>query len=256
MKPYIGITGFMTQTEVRAVLGAMRKEDSRKLMVGVLASQKTVQGKENKWPHRYPRAEDIAEIFTNHAAVLNLIHYNTKEPETLYDQLMAITERGGPCLHGFQLNLAWPDPKALIAYRARYPKKIIVLQIGSAAFTSVNNYPYLLAERIAQNYECKGLADYVLLDPSGGYGKPFDTATARRYLNALKARGIKCYFGVAGGLSPTTLTLVEPLVKEFPDLSIDAEGRLRDVNDTLDLPVAIDYVLHALQMFGNRKKVR
>lgn len=256
MKPYIGITGFMTQTEVRTVLEAMRQGDSRKLMVGVLASQKTAQGQEDKWPHRYPRVEDIAEIFTNHATALNLIHYNTKEPKTLYDQLMALTEHGGPHLHGFQLNIAWPDPKALIAYRARYPEKIIVLQIGSAAFTSMNNYPYLLAERIAQDYECKGLVDYVLLDPSGGHGKPFDTTTARRYLNALKARGIKCSFGVAGGLSPTTLTLVEPLLKEFPDLSIDAEGRLRDVNDTLDLQVAIDYVLYALQMFGDRKNVR
>ena len=54
---------------------------------------------------------------------------------------------------------------------------------------------------------------------------------------------------VAGGLSPTTLHLVQPLIEEFPDVSIDAEGRLRDHEDHLDLQVAGQYLSKAFKMF-------
>jgi len=56
--------------------------------------------------------------------------------------------------------------------------------------------------------------------------------------------------GVAGGLSPTTLDLVRPLTNEFPDLSIDAEGRLRTPEDHLDLAVSSEYLRKAFEMFN------
>jgi len=92
----------------------------------------------------------------------------------------------------------------------------------------------------------KGLVDHVLLDPSGGFGKSFDPEVERPYLEALADLGIG--LGVAGGLSPFTLHILEPLVKDFPQLSIDAEGRLRNHNDQLDLTVAGSYLQKAYEL--------
>jgi len=40
--PYIGVTGFMSSSEIEAVLGAVPKESRYSLMVGALASGKTL----------------------------------------------------------------------------------------------------------------------------------------------------------------------------------------------------------------------
>ena len=55
----------------------------------------------------------------------------------------------------------------------------------------------------------------------------------------------------AGGLGPETMHLVDPIVKEFPDVSIDAQGRLRPSESALD-PVdwntAGAYIIKALEL--------
>jgi hypothetical protein len=43
-----------------------------------------------------------------------------------------------------------------------------------------------------------------------------------------------------------------PLAADFPDLSIDAEGRLRDENDDLDLDRVLAYLGLANATFGGR----
>lgn len=238
-QPYVGITGFMSQNEIQSVLDSMPKDSNRLLMVGVLASQKTLRGEKNKWPNRYPEVGRISEVFVKDRRALNLIHYNTKEPETLTEQLVEMTKLGGQNLEGFQLNLAWPSRDTILAYHKICGGKFIVLQIGGKAFEIVNHSPKELAERVSW-YE--HVVDYVLLDPSGGYGVPFDTNKARTYLEALRGYNLDMGLGVAGGLSPTTLNLVQPLLSDFPDLSWDAEGKLRDEQDNLVLPTSIEYV--------------
>lgn len=248
-KPYIGITGFMSIKEAIEILRLVPPLADRLIMIGVLASSKTIKGIKNKWPNRYPVVEEITEIFPNHPLALNLIHYNTKEPETLFGQLVKMTMLGGLNLHGLQLNIAWPSPTILKKYRSNYPNMQIVLQIGRRAFEMIGDSPKQLATKVTKEYI--GLADYVLLDPSGGYGKPLDTRCVRNYLKALKEKNLEMGLGVAGGLSPATLNLVKPLVKDFPKLSIDAEGRLRSQNDSLDLNVAKEYIHKSLKMFEN-----
>ena len=237
MKPYIGITGFMSGGEVRVMLNLMPKNCSRKLMVGALIDWRTLNGlTPNKWPNRYPAIKEISGIFTDHQAVLNLAHYHTRELTTLYWQLEDIIKSCGPNLHGLQLNIAWPDPMILKLLRAK-PGIQIVLQVGDRAFEMIRHSPERLATKIAEEYD--GLIDRVLLDPSGGTGKEFDPAEIAEYLSALKKTrldfGLNFGLGVAGGLSSKNLRRVEPLLSEFPDLSIDAEGRLRNSDDQLDL---------------------
>ncbi|MDO8668738.1 MAG: hypothetical protein Q7K65_00405 [Candidatus Buchananbacteria bacterium] len=236
---YIGVTGFMNRNEVITILNCLPADTGRFLMVGVLASQKTLKGEPNKWPNRYPKMADIAGIFLEDNQALNLIHYNTKEPESLTEQLVKITDLAGPALDGFQLNLAWPDYEAILDYHKTCANKYIVLQIGAKALGMIGNSPQALAEEVAQ-YEY--LADHILIDQSGGYGTPLETEKIRAYLKALKNKGYNFGLGVAGGLSSANLGLIQPLVAEFPYLSIDAEGRLRDTDDNLDLVATKAYV--------------
>ena len=126
----------------------------------------------NKWPNRYPDPDKVAGIFPDHPLALNLVHYNTKTPEYLFDEMVAVTQIAGPNFHGFQLNIAWPDPEALKRYRNYFHKVKIVLQVGQRAFLSVAESPEKLALKVKSEYT--GLVDYVLLDPSGGLGKFFD----------------------------------------------------------------------------------
>lgn len=175
---YVGITGFMSQKEVESVLNVLPLSSDRLLMVGVLGSHKTLfQGLQNKWPNRYPKADDVAGAFQKHPLALNLLHYNTKEPETLFVQMDCATKIAGSNFQGFQLNVAWPSPRSLGLYREQHPKMQIVLQVGHGAFEQIGNSPENLARKVASEYI--GLVDYLLLDPSGGYGKPFDTERAR-----------------------------------------------------------------------------
>lgn len=247
-KPYVGVTGFMFPDQViKSLENIDFKKADRLLMVGVLASSKTIQGLTNKWPHRYPLFERIKDIFQKNEDCLNLVHYNTKQPDDLLAQLVQITDEVGPVLNGFQLNIAWPSPKTLESYKKLYPEKTIVLQIGGHAFAEVSNEAKYLALRVRRDYS--GLVDYVLLDPSGGLGQPFNPENMRKYLYELqKYPGPEV--GVAGGLSPTTLHLLEPLIKDFPDISIDAEGRLRTKEDNLDIETTRDYIQKSLDMFS------
>lgn len=249
-KPYIGITGFMKATEVFNLVKLIPTRSRRLLMVGVLASSKTLRGVKNKWPNRYPKVENIRNIFIDHFSVMNLIHYNTKEKGTLLEQLRALTKISGANLDGFQLNITWPSPVVLEKYRSEFPAMTIILQIGNHAFKVIDHSPEQLVEKV-EGYN--GLADYILLDPSGGYGRPFDTEKASKYLYALKNRDMEIGFGVAGGLSKDSLHLIKPLLYKFRSLSMDAEGLLRDEKDNLNLKWAGAYVQGALELVSKVK---
>src|SRR5438105_4591331 len=109
MRPeaYIGITGFVARKEVDEVFAALTKDTNRLVMVGVLVSDKTLAGEKNKWPQRYPKPDVLSTIFRSYRNALNLIHFNTKEPNRLlYSMSMAQDLAGFDC-HGFQLNIAW-----------------------------------------------------------------------------------------------------------------------------------------------------
>ena len=98
-----------------------------------------------------------------------------------------------------------------------------------------------------------GIIDYVLLDPSGGLGQPFDPEVAKSYLDELRKFENELGLGVAGGLSPTTLNLLEDLIKDYPNLSTDAEGKLRSAEDHLLTHVSSQYARESLRMFSGER---
>jgi hypothetical protein len=104
----------------------------------------------------------------------------------------------------------------------------------------------------------KSLPSAVLLDRSMGKGKGMDAEVLLKFAHAWQ----KTYPGsqtmgpeliVAGGLGPSTMNLLEPIVRVFPDVSIDAQGRLRpsgDALDPIDWDMAEDYLRAALELIG------
>ena len=135
--PYIGVTGFMSRAEVLEAFKVIPKESERRLMVGVLMSSATLNGQLGKWPGRYPKKENVEDIFINSPRVLNLIHYSTAYSGSLHGQLEEITKLAGPYLDGFQLNIPWPPVEEIRKYHEAHREKFLVLQIGKSAIAAV-----------------------------------------------------------------------------------------------------------------------
>ena len=127
---------------------------------------------------------------------------------------------------------------------------IIVLQVGARAFELIGYSPQKLADKIESEYG--GLIHYVLLDASGGLGKPLDARMLTPYLRALAAKRLPIGLGVAGGLNADSLHLVVSLIDEFPNLCLDAEGKLRNRKDNMSVRAAISYLTGTYALFKNK----
>lgn len=251
-KPYIGITGITKPSEVRAVLSMLPENGNRKLMVGVLVTWKSLRDIKTKpkWARQMPDPSVMNPIFLNDKRVVNLVHFSTEEGQesSVLGDLLKIHNLAGKNFHGFQLNLAWPYIEMLRRYRRLVGfEPRIVLQIGQKAIGMTSGTPQGIVEMLSRYIH---LVNDILLDPSSGLGKPFDTEQARVILREIKRQNWHIGLGVAGGLGPDSLNLVQPLIEEFPELSIDAQGRLRNAEYDLDIEAAKTYVLRASQMFS------
>ncbi len=264
--PYVGVSGFMSRAEVDQALAGF-PEMGRQLMVGVLASSKTLCGKTNKYPRRYPKVEDIAGIFSPDPRCLNLVHVSTdSEPSTIDGKLIPIEidmmrafRAGGPLCHGVQLNNATGrvSLKALDAFRGMCPTASrVVLQTG----------PRWLATRIESDSLSKSLMMYsgvitdILIDASGGRGRAIDPEETQRLVR--EARSSLAHYGVpdgsiglgvAGGLCAGWLPRIQRLAVEEAPISIDAESLLRDDTDwggNLDMVKVHAYLSAAGKLFA------
>lgn len=220
-------------------------------MIGILVSWKSLRDipLKPRWQKQFPNPEKISHLFFNDKRVLNLVHFSTEEGQegSVLADMFTIRKLAGPNFHGFQINIAWPEICLIKEYRrAVGDNDRIVLQIGQKAVEMAGGTPQGVVDML---YNYAGVVDDVLFDPSGGLGKPFDTERTRELLSAIAERGWDIGLGVAGGLGPDSLNLVEPLVAEFPNLSIDAQGRLRNAENDIDLNLVSTYLTKALQMF-------
>jgi hypothetical protein len=231
-EPYVGITGFKSRGQLNAVLPAL--SGPRKLMVGVLASQRTLVARKREW--RSPEAQNIPAIFPPGNDTLNLVHYYTRDQKNLADQLAAVRYFGGERCHGFQFNIAWPDRMVLMDFKLEFPETVMVIQLGGRLWPLTDIHPLDLAKKVLDLYD--GIADYVLLDPSGGLGIPIDESMLRPYMEALatfvSAARRPMGLVIAGGLHADNLEIIRPFCELFPGLSFDAEGRLHSGPGQLD----------------------
>ncbi len=219
-----GIAGFMSASEVAAVLGA--SPDWMPVGVGVLASFKTLYEGGNRHRLRYAARKDIAGIFPDHPRAENLVHYATEtQGMGLVAELVDAFNAGGPLCHGLQVNVAWPSSEALAAFRKVKPAARIILQVkltGAMMDGFVG----------AKLYNYGGVIDGVLLDVSGGTGVELDPARIAPLVASLATLHPRIRVGIAGGLTAVRLMAMEgplaALMTRYTWLSMDTENGVRD----------------------------
>jgi hypothetical protein len=255
LDPYIGITDFTSFDQVERMLKVFREHEQyatsqRVLHVGVMMSFKTLNGVETKWSKAFPPKETVSNIFQpGDLDLYRCLHYADYSHETKFTDLAHALEYAGPFVDAIQLDMPWPEPGMVASGVHASRKQIeVILQVGKNAIEDVNNDPAEVVHRL-EDYD--GVIHRVLLDKSMGRGLGMDAIGLIPFAQAIKNRFPHLGLVVAGGLGPDTMELVEPLAKEFPDLSIDAQGKLRPSGSALD-PIDWDmaglYLVKALDL--------
>lgn len=249
-KSYVGVTGFTDPAQLKAIaeLSAEFTQFGRQVMTGVLTSSKTLRGLTNKYPNRYPQIERAGVVLSGGAHEhYGMIHHHCDDPGMLHSEIDEIFELyAGDAAYAVQINNCWPDSEELEDFRRNYDYIKVVLQVGSEAIEQCDRSPIAIALLVRAYGK---LIDGVLFDPSGGKGKAFDPHFAAAVVVALNdATPYLSIRGVAGGLdADNVISQIGPLLELDPYLSWDAEGRLRDADDHLDLGKVQKYLQASLQ---------
>lgn len=251
--PYIGITDFTSTEQVRTMRAVFQKHFStsskRKLHIGVMISHKTLNGIPTIWSEAFPPKDKIADIFA-FDDVYNCLHYVDYIHNSDFKDFARAIGYGGINIHAIQLDMIWPDPGQVANGVHTSRKNIeVILQVGNKAIEEAHNDPTEVVQRL-EDYE--KVIHRVLLDKSMGRGHSMDAIGLLPFVRAIKERFPDMGLVVAGGLSPDSINLVGPLAKEFPDISIDAQGKLRPSGNTLnpiDWGMAEAYLIKALELF-------
>ncbi len=253
--PYIGITDFLSFEQVARMLTVFNAHNPqgsmRRLHVGVMMSYKTLHGIETKWSKAFPPKEAIASIFGSEETY-NCLHYaDYDHMPNLGETLYRAIGYGGIGINAIQLDMPWPDPRQIVHGVHMSRRNIeVILQVGKVAIEEADNDPQMVVQRL-EDYE--GVIHRVLLDKSMGRGVGMDAVALLPFAHAVRARFPNLGLVAAGGLGPQSINLVEPLIAEFPDLSIDAQGKLRSSGnalDPIDWNIAAEYLVKALALFG------
>jgi hypothetical protein len=256
MNPYIGITDFTNFEQVTKMLEVFQRhkpENSRRVLhIGVMMSFKTLTGIETKWSKSFPPKEMIADIFRPSGKdAYYCLHYADYDHYTKFTHLAHGLEYAGPLVHAVQLDMPWPNPRVVANGVHASRKQIeVILQVGKNAIEEANNDPKEVVRRL-KDYE--GVVHRVLLDKSMGRGLGMDALGLIPFAWAIKNRYPDIGLVAAGGLGPDSIHLVEPLVKEFPDISIDAQGKLRpsgNALDPVDWEMASEYLKKSLAILN------
>jgi len=247
-KPYVGVTGCVTKPEVMNVLDKFSDAGycgaSHEPMTGFLVSYKTLNGRHTS-NRRYPgicRLPDLVKA----SYAFNMVHYNSRELNTLAEQVINIFNGIYPKCHALQLNIPWPDPRQLELIKNEFTDMEIVFQASRKV--TAGKSAALIADCVAVYGD---LVDYVLIDPSGGQGKPFDLERSLSIYSELRSRTPELTIGFAGGFTGDNVAeRLELIIDRLGESSfcIDAEGGLRNKvtdaygDDLLDIEKVGAYV--------------
>lgn len=231
--PYVGITGPVTVQETKDICREFFSADYNMLtphipMIGFLVSLKTLRGEATQ-NRRYPSVQKLPELLrATDKRVLTMIHYNSKETESLSAQVEQVFDGiydTGLC-RAIQLNIVWPDVAHVNKIKEKHPGMQIVFQASQKVLDGKT------PDELAAGIKAYGDAiSYVLIDPSGGRGMPFDLESSVAIYSELKNQCPNLIVGFAGGFTGEN---VAPRLRDIlqrigaSDFCIDAEGGLRD----------------------------
>ena len=245
----VGITDFTSAEQVFDCLEHMPEGHRRLLHVGVMTSRKFIEGEPTKWRKVWENRQPLSEIFIQDPRVFNVLHYADYDGGThhLDGDFGGFLDKHAGYIDAIQLDMIWPEP-TLIEMIDEIEAIKVILQVGRDAFEGIEHDPNRLISRL-RGYET---LDGVLLDCSGGEGRALDAEFMRPFVEAISTHIPTLRVTVAGGLGPNTLCLVESLLRQFPDISIDAQGRLRpsgNAMDPIDWNLAKEYLRKSWALF-------
>ncbi|MBU0460746.1 MAG: hypothetical protein KJ771_08140 [Nanoarchaeota archaeon] len=164
-KPYVGITGSVSVQETRDICKEFSEagysmESPHIPMLGFLVSYKTLNGQATQ-NRRYPTAISLPDLLkATDGQVLTMVHYNSKEMETLAEQVSQIFDGVYDDLcKAIQLNIVWPNVNQVGKIMDRFPDMKIVFQASHKAMAGKT--PLELAREIV---EYGDTISYVLID--------------------------------------------------------------------------------------------
>lgn len=238
---YVGICDVLSPEEARAMADELRehrKDPNRKVMIGVMAGHFTLRP-DAEWGEGqravFPTREEMANGFTDDPDVFNTVHfadlYRPREKQTLFEDLELVVEHSGDNLHAVQLDVTWPDVDDVDKFKDKYPDIVVILQLGKPAFDMVDHDPQKMVDELDKYGDS---IDYVLLDLSMGKGRAMQADELLGALRLIRQELPGLGLAVAGGLGPDSVHLLEPIAEEFPDISIDAQGRLKSADAPVD----------------------
>ena len=270
---YVGICDVLDPNEARAMADELREhrnDENRKVMIGVMAGHFTLRP-DAEWGEGqravFPTREEMANGFTDDPDVFNTVHfadlYRPREKQTLFEDLELVVEYSGDHLHAIQLDVTWPEVDDIDRFKDKHRDIAVVLQLGEAAFDMVEHDPQKMVDELDKYGDS---IDYVLLDLSMGKGRAMQAEELMGALQLIRQELPGLGMAVAGGLGPESVHLLEPITKEFPDISIDAQGRLKPTDAPLDdrghitskvpadLERSITYIRQSCAILDNPKK--
>lgn len=255
---YIGITGITQKSEIDALIPYLHKDYA--IMVGILVSYKILEG-ENNNKVRYVKKENLTELckYAKEKGFFTVIHYNSRN-RMCHGEISKILKNHSieDQIDGIQLNVNNPPLTLFSMLKMEYPSIKLIFSVNRSIITDNKNN--ILADAdLEGKFMClfKGLMsesiDYVLIDLSGGRGKTIDVIFASKLALMILQMNYKIEIGFAGGLSDENLIPIllnlETEIGQSDFFSIDAESKLRDESDQLDIKKLITYVKQASSYF-------
>lgn len=241
---YIGVCDVPSRRLAMALFHDFIKHNTnprRKFMVGVMTHPIVLnpdlpvpEPVRREISQTFPKRDSLARGFIDDPRVLNTIHYadlygpkgprGAQEAPNILGNLESCVRYGGKSLNAIQLDVTWPKPAELKDFRARHPEISLVLQVGRFSLKTCNNDPQEIVNRLR---EYGNSVDYILLDMSMGKGKAMASAILLPLLRLVKSELPNLGLAVAGGLGPERSRELEQVAREFPDVSIDTQGRVK-----------------------------
>lgn len=266
LKPYIGVAGFTSTAEMLAAIETLPQGDcTHHLALGILASQKTFDGRTHSKPNRYPSEGAIEKIVagarkasTQSLASVEFILHMALSPKRDVDVQVqnAVDLVRDVGLDGIQFNAS---PCLIIdnglhdiitSARQRAPTmKRVIMQLRPAR----DDEPRLDWIGAGIKIVNSGVATDILIDASAGNGIQINFVTAGVVIAAIRGAMKHRYsvgFNVAGGLRTTNLGGVAELMEVHGLLGFDVESGVRDKQDRMDLRELRSYLYHAWTHVG------
>ncbi len=253
--PYIGVTGITNFREIKDLLYEfiINRSSDRPIRLhnGVMMSWSRLNNRpqEYGWEQSIVSPNILFSLFELRS-VYNCLHYADPQNRDLERNLCnAILCEAGVGIDALQLDLHWPNPVSIANAVHNSRRNIeVILQVGKKVFREASGDHSIVVDRL-KDYE--GIIHRVLLDQSMGNGIPMDIETTLHCALAVRKTFPNWGIVVAGGLGPGRMDPIREILKEIPDVSWDAQGKIsqgEDSRNPLDMDYSRQYLIESLAL--------